>query len=89
MRNVRLRGRVLGVEYSAVIEAVAEDDDSNAIVVPVRPSKGNRSRSGRCRRRSPGYDAGEGRRRWRSLDARTIMAFIEADAPRVSFVITG
>ena len=30
------------------------------------------------------YDAGEGRRRWRSLDAGTVMVFIEADAPGVS-----
>ena len=30
-----------------------------------------------------GYDAGEGRRRWRALDAGTMRVFIEAEAPRV------
>jgi transposase len=37
-----------------------------------------------CRRRSPGFDLGEGRRRWRALDLGTTMAFVEADARRVS-----
>ena len=80
MRNARLWARVLGVEHSAVIETVTEE--AGVIVVSVRPSKGNRSRCGHCHRRSPGYDAGEGRRRWRSLDAGSVMVWIEADAPR-------
>jgi transposase len=37
-----------------------------------------------CRRRSPGADQGEGRRRWRALDLGTTLAFVEADAPRVT-----
>ena len=83
MRNARLWARVLGVEHTGVIEAVTEDVDAGAIVVSVRPSKGNRNRCGHCQRRSPGYDGGEGRRRWRSLDAGSVMVWIEADAPRV------
>ena len=35
------------------------------------------------RRACPGYDRGEGRRRWRALDAGTLQVFLEADAPRV------
>src|SRR6478609_677281 len=31
----------------------------------------------------PGYDQGEGRRRWRGLDLGTIPVWLEADAPRV------
>jgi len=31
-----------------------------------------------------GFDLGEGRRRWRALDLGTTLAFVEADAPRVS-----
>ena len=34
------------------------------------------------RKRCPGYDQGEGRRRWRALDLGTIPAFLEADSPR-------
>src|SRR3954464_10242629 len=33
---------------------------------------------------SPGFDLGEGRRRWRALDLGTTPAFIAADAPRVT-----
>jgi len=40
------------------------------------------SRLGRCG--SPGYDLGDGRRRWRALDLGATLAFVEADAPRVT-----
>ncbi len=89
MQNVRLWARVLGVERSAVIEGVREDLDVEAIVVSARLMKGNRHRCGHCRRRSPRYDGGEGRRRWRSLDAGTVRVFIEAEAPRVTCRIHG
>ena len=36
-----------------------------------------------CRRRCPGYDQGDGRRRWRALDLQTTVCYVEADAPRV------
>ena len=55
-----------------------------AVIVSVRPSWRERDRCGVCRRRSPGYDLGEGRRRWRALDLGTTFAFVEADAPRVT-----
>ena len=84
MRNARLWGRVLGVEHKAIIEAVEVDETNGSVVVSVRPTKGNRSRCGHCGRRCPRYDTGEGRRRWRSLDAGTVIVFIEADAPRVT-----
>jgi transposase len=54
------------------------------IVVAVRPTWRERDRCGMCRRRSPGFDLGEGRRRWRALDLGTTLAFVEADAPRVT-----
>jgi transposase len=66
-----------------VIEGVAVDDVDESIVVSVRPNAKARGRCGRCQRRSPGYDQGNGRRRWRALDAGTTKVFIEADAPRV------
>jgi transposase len=73
---------LLGVEQT-VIERVEFDQDDDAIVVAVRPRKGARRRCGVCRRRCPGFDQGEGRRRWRALDLGTVRAFLEAEAPRV------
>jgi len=66
-----------------VIERVEFDEDAELLVAQVRPSKRQRGRCGVCRRRSPGYDAGAGRRRWRALDLGTVRAELEADAPRV------
>ena len=54
------------------------------VIVSVRPGWRERDRCGVCRRRSPGYDLGVGRRRWRALDLGTTFAFVEADAPRVT-----
>src|SRR4029450_2456930 len=45
--------------------------------------RAERGRCGVCRRRCPGYDQGQGRRRWRCLDLGTGVAVVEADAPRV------
>jgi transposase len=69
-----------GLEYTAIENASM---DGEVLVIEVRPLAKRRSRCGRCLRRSPGYDAGSGRRRWRTLDHATAMAFLEADSPRV------
>ena len=84
MQSKRVWARVLGVERGVVIEAVEYDDDSAEVVVLCRHRRGSTRRCGRCDRRCGRYDQGEGRRRWRALDAGTIRVFIEADAPRVS-----
>ena len=52
-------------------------------MVSVRPRARERDRCPPCRRRCPGYDQGEGRRRWRALDLGTTFCFLEAWAPRV------
>jgi transposase len=70
----------LGVEKT-VVERVEFDEDDGVLVASVRPARGQRRRCGICRRRSPGYDQGIGRRR--TLDLGTVRAFVEADAPRV------
>jgi transposase len=57
-----------------VIDAVEVDESDDSIVVSCRL----------CERRSGRYDQGEGRRRWRALDAGTTKVFIEADGPRVN-----
>ena len=54
------------------------------MIVSVRPQARERDRCPHCRRRCPGYDWGEGRRRWRALDLGTTFCYLEAWAPRVS-----
>jgi transposase len=72
---------LLGLQR-AVIEDVQIGDEGE-IVVAARPRWREGDRCGVCRRRSPGFDLGDGRRRWRALDLGTTMAFVEADLPRV------
>ena len=43
-----------------------------------------KARCGRCGRIAPGYDNGDGRRRWRGLDLGTVKVVLEAEAPRVN-----
>jgi len=81
--GVRAWARTLGLEKT-VVEAVEEDEKQGAIVIWVRPVFSQRDRCPHCRRRCPGYDQGEGRRRWRALDLGTTLCFLEADAPRVA-----
>ena len=83
MRNATLWRRLLGVEKT-VVEAIDFDDENGLLVASVRPTGSMRNRCGTCLRRCPRYDCGEGRRRWRALDAGTIGVYLEADAPRVT-----
>jgi transposase len=86
VRQTRVWARLLGVQGTIVEEVSVEEDEDGelaALVVAVRLRRGDQGRCGRCRRRSPGYDRGEGRRRWRHLDLGTVQSFIEAAAPRV------
>ena len=82
MQNATLWRALLGVERT-VIEGIEFDEDEQLLVAHVRPLRRARGRCGRCGRRSPAYDRGEGRRRWRALDLGTIQTVLEADAPRV------
>jgi transposase len=90
VRSLRVWARLLGVE-DVVVESV--DVDAGSVVVAVRPAVRAAVRAagrcGVCRRRSVGYDAGHGRRRWRSLDVGARRAFVEADAPRVRCIVHG
>jgi transposase len=87
VRNARVWGALLGVE-KAVVERVEVDEGGDGergacVVAHVRPARSPRCRCGVCQRRCGRYDLGEGRRRWRALDAGTVQVFLEADAPRV------
>ena len=84
MRSVRLWRELLGVDERTVIEDVEfTDADGAGVVAHVRVRRPTKRRCGRCGALSPGYDAGEGRRRWRGLDLGTVKVWLEADAPRV------
>jgi len=82
VRGTRVWARLAGLQR-AVVEDVWIGDEGE-VVVSARPVWRERDRCGICRRRSPGFDLGEGRRRWRALDLGTALAFVEGDAPRVS-----
>ena len=86
MLSANLWRKLIGVDHGVVIEDVEVDseDDEEVVVVQVHMRKGGRRRCGRCQKRAPGYDQGEGRRRWRSLDLGTLRCYLEADAPRVN-----
>ena len=83
MQNATLWRALLGVEKT-VVEDIEFDEDEELLVAYVRPRVRSRGRCGRCQRRSPAYDRGEGRRRWRALDLGTVQVVLEAAAPRVN-----
>ena len=84
MLTVSVWRRLLGVDNRVVVERVEFDEDADAVVAHVRPRRPAKRRCGRCGRLSPGYDRGEGRRRWRALDLGEVRSFLEADTPRVA-----
>jgi transposase len=81
VRQRRVWARLLGIER-AVVEDVQVQ--GGALVISIRPQARERDRCGICRRRSPGFDLGEGRRRWRTLDVGSALCFLEGEAPRVT-----
>jgi transposase len=81
MRKTRVWARLLGLG-AAVVEDVYCGDQGE-VVVAARPRSSGRDRCGVCGQRCPGFDLGEGRRRWRALDLGATLAFVEAEAPRV------
>ena len=83
MRKKRVLQAAFGLE-NAVVEGVDVDEVAVALIVSVRPTAKARHWCGRCGRRSPGYDRGAGRRRWRALDLGTCRVFLEGDASRVA-----
>ncbi len=82
MRRTRVWAGLLGLRRVVVEDVQFGSEDE--IVVAVRPVWREQDRCGVCRRRSPGFDLGDGRRRWRALDLGTTLAFVEAEAPRVT-----
>lgn len=76
--------RLFGVDDRTVIERVEFDEETGVVVGHVRSRRPRKQRCGRCGRRAPGYDQGQGRRRWRTVDLGEVCSFLESDAPRVN-----
>jgi hypothetical protein len=83
VRGVSVWGGLLGLS-DAVVEGVDLDPDRGVIIARVRVRAGMVLRCSRCLARCARYDRGEGRRRWRHLDAGVLKVFVEAEAPRVA-----
>jgi transposase len=66
VRDVSLWNAVLGVEKT-VFEALEYDQEQDLLVARLRPTRRARGRCGPGRRPCPGYDGGDGRRRWRGV----------------------
>ena len=81
MRTVSLWAGLLGIEGTTV--KTVELDPQGRLRVVVRLRRHEERRCGICRRRCPGYDQGDGVRRWRVLDLGATPAYLEASAPRV------
>jgi transposase len=81
VRGGSVFARLLGLER-AVVESVKVEGEG--LLVRARSRRRDAVRCGVCGRRAPGYDRGEGRRRWRALDLGATKAFVEAAAPRVA-----
>jgi len=81
VRALSLWRPLLGLEHTAIEDI--EYDGTGPLVVRVRPMARVKNRCGRCRRPSPRYDNGQGRRYWRSLDLSTTLTYLSAEAPRV------
>jgi transposase len=56
---------------------------SEVLVFSVRAKASQTGRCSQCRKRCPGYDQGDGVRRWRALDSGTRKVYLQASAPRV------
>lgn len=83
MLPVRIWREMLGVDNRTVIESVEFDEQGDAVVAHVRPRRPKKRRCGLCGDKAPGFDQGEGRRRWRALDLGQVRSYVEADSPRV------
>ena len=81
MRMASLLRDALGVEGTVITGIVERSEDR--LVLGVRPRSRHMRRCSVCGRRSPWYDRGSGRRRWRALDLGVMRVELEAESRRV------
>ena len=76
---------IVGVNQMVVENMEIETLETNpTLIISVRPTKHESSRCPICGKKCKGYDQGNGRRRWRSMDiGNSIKVYLESDSPRV------
>lgn len=95
MRVNKVLKTVLGLCREVVIvgwELAGLDEETvrPSLQVEVRLRAGRRGRCGRCGAKAPGYDSGDGRRRWRHIDVGfATCELVVAEMPRVSCSVHG
>ena len=73
---------IIGVNQMVVEDVDVETPET--LIITVRTTKHDSSRCPICGNKCQGYDQGNGRRRWRSLDiGNSIKVYLESDSPRV------
>ena len=83
MRMESLAKMLIGVE-DVVVEGVEFDEGLGAVVIDARPHKPQSCRCGRCGRKAPRYDDGQGTRLWRCNDLGGTKAYVRCEAFRVA-----
>ena len=73
---------LVGVD-NIVVNDVDFDVEEACLVIRARPTLWHSCECGRCGRKAPAYDSGQGRRRWRCADAGQFKCYVESDAFRV------
>ena len=76
---------IVGVNRMVVENVEIEYPEINpTLIISVRPTKKDSCRCGICGKKCSGYDKGNGKRRWRSLDiGNSYRVYLESDSPRV------
>ena len=76
---------IVGVNQMVVENMEIETTETNpTLIISVRPTKHESSRCPICGKKCKGYDQGNGRRRWRSMDiGNSVKVYLESDSPRV------
>ena len=76
---------IVGVKQMVVENLEIETPETNpTLIISVRPTKHESSRCPICGKKCKGYDQGNGRRRWRSMDiGNSVKVYLESDSPRV------
>ena len=76
---------IVGVNRMVVENVEIEYPEINpTLIISVRPAKKDSCRCGICGKKCSGYDQGNGKRRWRSLDiGNSYRVYLESDSPRV------
>jgi transposase len=91
LRRSRVFGACLGDQNMVTTDVSIEVETSRGrkpvtgevLVLSVRPKASQTSRCSQCHKRCPGYDSGDGVRRWRSLDVGATKTYLQAAVPRV------